>query len=236
MTSAAIPYGALELKRVAQRYWMFGFLLSVFLHLSLVGALQFRLLTTEDWRIPTDTKHHTIELQPPDRMLNYGIIEPPARPGVNHAVPKGDGTPVPVPENLVPKDQTIRTQDERVMSVSPGADEGGSSVIGSGAVTLDEDPDPKAFVYVEKYPDLVSRAVPVYPESARLTGLEGKVLVRMLVGKDGKVKKAFVEQSAFEIFNEPACDAAMKFVFTPGYMSGGPVAVWVSVPFVFRLR
>jgi protein TonB len=215
---------------------MFGFILSVFLHLSLVGALQFRLLTTEDWRIPTDTKHHTIEFRPPDRMLNYGIIEPPTRPGANHMVPKADGTPVPVPENLVPKDQSIRTQDERVMNVTPGADEGQSTAVGSGTVIESDEPDPKAFVYVEKYPDLVTRAVPVYPESARLAGLEGKVLVRMLVGKDGKVKKVFVEQSTFEIFNEAACEAAMKFVFTPGYMSGGPVAVWVSVPFVFKLR
>jgi hypothetical protein len=32
-----------------------------------------------------------------------------------------------------------------------------------------------------------------------------------------------------------ALEAARRFVFTPGAMSSGPVAVWVSVPFTFRL-
>ncbi|GAG02318.1 unnamed protein product, partial [marine sediment metagenome] len=33
----------------------------------------------------------------------------------------------------------------------------------------------------------------------------------------------------------PAVKAAMSFVFTPAYMNNGPVSVWVSIPFKFKL-
>jgi len=44
-----------------------------------------------------------------------------------------------------------------------------------------------------------------------------------------------IQKSDAEIFNEPALEAAKQFIFTPAYMNNGPVAVWVSVPFKFKL-
>jgi len=43
-------------------------------------------------------------------------------------------------------------------------------------------------------------------------------------------------KSDAELFNQPAIDAAMKWKFTPAIMNNGPVAVWVSIPFKFRLN
>jgi protein TonB len=67
-------------------------------------------------------------------------------------------------------------------------------------------------------------------------GLEGTVWVKILVDKDGKPKKAVVIKSAVEIFNEPAVEAAMQFLFTPAVMNNGAVRVWVAIPFKFQLR
>jgi hypothetical protein len=39
-----------------------------------------------------------------------------------------------------------------------------------------------------------------------------------------------------DLYNESALEAAGRFVFTPGAMTSGPVAVWVSLPFTFRLE
>jgi outer membrane biosynthesis protein TonB len=44
-----------------------------------------------------------------------------------------------------------------------------------------------------------------------------------------------VVKSDFEILSEAAVEAAKQFVFTPAYVTGGPVAVWVAIPFDFRL-
>jgi outer membrane biosynthesis protein TonB len=38
------------------------------------------------------------------------------------------------------------------------------------------------------------------------------------------------------LFNEVAVAAAMQWVFTPAVMNNGPVAVWVSIPFKFKLN
>ncbi len=236
MLSAAIPYGATELKQVAQRYWMFGFILSAFLHVSLVAAFQLRWIRTDDIQIPTDVDHRTIEFNTPTRQMINGVVEPPAAPKESVIPRPKDGTPVPVNEALVPKDQTFASQKDRIAQVSPGNVDLPGGVAAIPPVIEDEEANTPIFKAVEKYPDLVSSARPAYPEQARLAGLEGKVLVRMLVGKDGKVKKVVVEQSTFDIFNDAACDAAMKFVFTPAYNAGGPVTIWVHIPFVFKLR
>ena len=235
MSSAAIPYGADELKRVAQRYWSLGFLISVSLHVSLVGALQLRWLSTDSFRIPTDVPHNSIVLDGPTHQMISGVVEPLIAPKETSLPRHKDGNPVPVKEELVPKDQTISSQAERVRDVSPGTSEGTEGTAVQRPVLIDED-NPPPFRFVEHLPEPVSSVPPVYPEAARRANLEGKVLVRMLVGKDGKVKKVVVEQTTLEILNDAACDAAMKAVFTPAYNAGGPVSVWMYTTFVFRLR
>ena len=65
--------------------------------------------------------------------------------------------------------------------------------------------------------------------------LEGKVWVKIWVDKEGKPREVVVFKSDAEIFNEPAITAAKQFLFTPAYMNNGPVSVWVSVPFNFKL-
>ena len=43
-------------------------------------------------------------------------------------------------------------------------------------------------------------------------------------------------RSDAEIFNQASIDAAMKWKFSPAILKGKPVAVWVTVPFKFRLN
>jgi protein TonB len=76
----------------------------------------------------------------------------------------------------------------------------------------------------------------VYPEIARKAGLEGTVWVKIWVGKEGKPRKVVIQKSASDIFDQAAVDAANRFVFTPAMMQNGPVDVWVSIPFHFRLK
>jgi hypothetical protein len=51
----------------------------------------------------------------------------------------------------------------------------------------------------------------------------------------GKVAKAEVTRSDAEIFNQPALDAGKQWLFKPAMSKGKPIAVWVSVPFRFKL-
>jgi periplasmic protein TonB len=103
---------------------------------------------------------------------------------------------------------------------------------------IQDDGPPPDFVPVEKTPQPIpgNNPPPVYPEIARRAGVEGTVWVKIWVDKEGNPKKAVVQKSDAELFNQPAIDAAMKWKFTPAIMNNGPVSVWVSIPFKFRLN
>ncbi|HCA82025.1 MAG TPA: energy transducer TonB, partial [Bacteroidetes bacterium] len=85
-------------------------------------------------------------------------------------------------------------------------------------------------------PEAVKQIQPKYPDLATRAGLEGTVWVKIWVDKEGKPKKAVVQKSDAEIFNQPATEAAMQWIFTPAMMKNGPVSVWVSIPFRFKLQ
>jgi protein TonB len=75
----------------------------------------------------------------------------------------------------------------------------------------------------------------VYPDIAREAGVEGTVLVRVLVGEDGFVKEQMIVQSV-PMLDEAAAQAAADAVFKPALQKDKPVAVWMVIPIEFQLR
>jgi TonB family protein len=98
------------------------------------------------------------------------------------------------------------------------------------------EPDMNAFIPVEKEPTLTSKAKPVYPELAKTARIEGNVWIKVLVEKDGKVKKAIVIKSDAEVFNDEAVNAAKRCSFEPAMMNGSNVACWATVSYNFKLK
>ena len=175
------------------------------------------------------------------RILKYSELGPPpsitsssAAPAVAVAAPSvkpSVGIPVPVPDAEINPEQTIATQTE--MSATPGEiGEGG----GAGDIKIEDEGPPPDFVPFEKEPVAIKKMHPAYPEIARRAGVEGTVWLKVWVDKEGKVRKAEILKSDADIFNQPAINAAMQWVFTPALMKNGPVSVWVSIPFRFKLQ
>ena len=127
-----------------------------------------------------------------------------------------------------------QTEMQQIGPVSDPSASGGGPVAIQNDVNIDDGPPPD-FVPVEKQPVPVKNPPPLYPEIARRAGVEGTVWVKIWVDKEGKAKKAQILKSDAELFNQAAIDAAMQWVFTPAVMNNGPVAVWVSIPFKFKL-
>ena len=73
-----------------------------------------------------------------------------------------------------------------------------------------------------------------YPEIARQSGIEGRVVAKVLVGTDGSVIKVG-GISGPEVFRDEVADKVMNLSFTPALQNGQPVKCWVSVPFSFSL-
>ena len=64
---------------------------------------------------------------------------------------------------------------------------------------------------VEQKPELVKHSVnPIYPEIARKAGLTGKVFLKFLVDKSGRVSNVTVLKGQ-EIFRQAAIDAILQF-------------------------
>lgn len=76
----------------------------------------------------------------------------------------------------------------------------------------------------------------VYPEQAAKSGTEGTVIVRALIGTDGKVDDVAVEKSNSDLLSEAAMKAVAAVEFTPGKVGGKAVKTKVMVPVKFRLN
>jgi periplasmic protein TonB len=96
-------------------------------------------------------------------------------------------------------------------------------------------PGPFDYVACEEKPVLISIPAPVYPEMARMAEREGVVIMRVLVGKDGRVKDAIVTNGVI-LLDEAALQAARGAVFRPALQRHHPVEVWVEVPMRFTLN
>jgi protein TonB len=230
-----VQYGSVELKKNYQKYWSIGLGIAVFIHFVVVGSYYLvELLRSEEPPVVSVRILKYSDLGPPPSITAantpppIAVSAPTAKPTV--------GAPVPVPDAEVSPEQTIATQTEMSQTVAPITEASGdANVAVQQDIRIDDDAPPADFVPVEKEPVVVKKVEPKYPELALRAGIEGKVWVKIWVDKEGKAKQVIVLKSDNQIFDEPAVEAAKQFVFTPAYMNNGPVSVWVSVPFKFKL-
>ncbi|MFA6990352.1 MAG: TonB family protein [Candidatus Gastranaerophilaceae bacterium] len=246
-------YGAVELKQYIQRYTYRGFyttvgimllLLLLYFVVSKVGEAKDHVLLAPPVQIDLqnlaadDASANDIAPPPPEQMVNTG---PAARAG----------TPVPVPDAQISADMQ---EFASVDVMSRASAEGGTGVdLGgfSDKINFDDqkkvvienketEPAPDDFIPVEQEPGVdlgkLQKNI-VYPDLARRAGIEGRVIVRVLVGADGKARKTLIESSDNEMLNESAVKAIKDYgLFTPAKQNGQPIMCWVSIPINFRLR
>jgi protein TonB len=77
---------------------------------------------------------------------------------------------------------------------------------------------------------------PRYPESARREGKEGRVLLRVLVDREGNSKNVEISgSSGSEILDRAAAETIKHWRFSPARYDDKPVESWVRIPIDFRL-
>jgi periplasmic protein TonB len=168
----------------------------------------------------------------------------PPRPLVTPPVP----TPVPEkapeprePETPAPEEDSAVAEDATGVEVVGGVVAGlvdsamstpggtGLGVSGGEAVDLKQ---------VSRPPSVLEQVQPQYPRQARSRGIEGLVLVRIIIGTDGRVEPEHTRV----IRSVPALDAAAvsavsRWRFTPAIgRSGRSVRVILEIPVQFSLK
>jgi periplasmic protein TonB len=228
-----MPYGAPELLESRQRHMSQALLItcaSLLALCALAGGIASLIHVT-----PSEPVARMPTISPIDPQV---IVEAPPAPPASYVAhpPVPDAVPVPVPDPVAPPTDPPLT---------PSADPTGTGSTGvttPGDVTAtpgDADvwPSPDAPPYVEELPTVVKRVLPIYPQFAKDAGVEGLVMVKVLVGKDGRVLDVrLAEKFQVPMLNEAALTAARAWIFTPGLASGRPVMCWTAIPFRFRLH
>lgn len=239
-------YGAIELQQNADKFVTRGFLTSLVMIVVLfllyygIGALT----KQDEKKIPRVRIKSLAELAPPPSTQEE-VAEPMSvAPAVDVAKPTF-GIPVPVPDAVAPQAVMPNLNDLPVStSIGEGEGSGGVELVGSGSapVTIstpvaEEEPDPEEFISVDVEPAPIQnlQSLVVYPEVAKRSGLEGKVIISALIDVDGKVLKTRIEKADYDVFKQPTIDALMKARFTPARQNGEPVKLWYTVPISFKL-
>jgi protein TonB len=88
-------------------------------------------------------------------------------------------------------------------------------------------PDPKHPVSVDDY----------YPDASKRANEEGKCLVKVTIGTDGKTSDPAIETgTGFPRLDEACLKLTKAFRFVPATENGKPVAIQTVVPFVFKFK
>lgn len=81
---------------------------------------------------------------------------------------------------------------------------------------------------------LVRRVLPVYPELAKRMRLDGTVVLRAVIGRDGMVRSVEVV-TGHPMLAKAARDAVLEWRYQPTLLSGEPVEVETSITVNFVL-
>lgn len=104
-----------------------------------------------------------------------------------------------------------------------------------------EDDDEYIFLASEEMPEPIGGMAEIqkkvrYTEFSRKIGIEGKVIIEAVVGKDGIVKDARVVVGLIEDLDQISLEAVKSTMFKPGMQRDKPVNVKIGIPIIFKLR
>jgi len=90
---------------------------------------------------------------------------------------------------------------------------------------------------VDQLPRLIEYEEPSYPEEAIMQEIEGNVLLKILIDREGRVIMVKVlDNGGFYEFAQAAIRAVKIWSFEPAEIMGIPVAVWCIQPVRFELN
>ncbi len=188
-----------------------------------------------------------VQLAPPPPFLSASIV---ASPVTRPAVSPNAGKVAMVSEDQVPLAHPYATQSEIKQELQNQevqgalADVGAGSGSGSGRGSSESSgieglgDDGAIFGACEKMPSFLEQKKPVYPEQARLAGITGKVLAKVLIGADGHPVKAVVVKRFPEectAFDRVSLQSVLESTYYPAVQNGRAVKVWCIIPVSFRL-
>lgn len=182
-----------------------------------------------------------IELKPPTILKTINIPIPPPPPPHDPVTPKAQTNPTPQP---VTPDPIIKTSNPPVevtltgTTIIPSGPVGEvTGGTGTGVIVEPAPPPPPVFVDPTLDKRYADGFQPSYPSRERQLERDGSVVVRVLIGTDGRVKRVErLSATSDDFFNETERTALARWRFRPGTRNGEPVERWKTMRVTFRLE
>ena len=143
--------------------------------------------------------------------------------------------PVPTPEPVPPKPEEILTTNQSEQVVAPQPTPEPKKI---EKKPTPQRPTPVASAKTANVPQpvVIRNTPPIYPETARRAGWEGRVTVRVEVSADGlPISVALEKSSGYGVLDQAALRAVKSWRFQPRTMGGVAMAGTVDVPVNFTL-
>jgi len=101
---------------------------------------------------------------------------------------------------------------------------------------LNVDNETEIYRIYETPPKPLTKVDPSYPDMARQLGIEGTVILELVVEKDGRVSSVRVLKSVHPLLDDAAIAAAYRTTFSPAMTRDLSIRSYVAFPVIFRLR
>ena len=201
------------------------------LQLATIAAIAVPLVATQiDYRggssmMIAEAQQEVVTLQEIAQTVQRTLPPPPPRPPV----------PVEVPNETILEDDMLDL--DATLDIAVAAELPPPPALAEEA---EEEEEPEIFVVVEEMPEMIGGAAQLaasveYPHIARKAGLEGLVVVKIVVNPDGTPSDPTVLKSPGKALDTAAIDAVMKQRFKPGRQRGRAVAAYMAIPVRFQL-
>lgn len=148
--------------------------------------------------------------------------------------------PKPLPQKLQTPPPTPQVQRQEPPAPQP------TSINTTSAVTIPVPPpappapivhEPETITPPVGYAGYLHNPPPAYPAAAIRLGMEGKVILKVLVQANGKAATVEVKTSSGKkMLDEAAIAAVQGWVFSPAKRGQTPIEGWATVPVEFKLE
>lgn len=174
---------------------------------------------------PVETRP-TLSTEPSDQPVKQTLLEGTSSPPP--AITSTTNTSAPTTARAVQSAPTVNsntTADRTVVPVERAPADDISNADLAGAVRV------SPAVMDDR---LIASRVPVYPEAAKIDGIEGSVVMQAIISTDGTVKHVHVLQGDSHL-RSAAVEAAYKWRYRPYLLNGRPVDVATTITVDFEL-
>ncbi|MCI4669391.1 MAG: energy transducer TonB [Bacteroidia bacterium] len=247
-------YGAYELRSKYQKRLSIalGIAILFFLSSTLGPYLWMKAYGMDSVSRPTRPRAVPVNLPPPVEKPKEEVeLPPPAKPKVKKLKTLSFNIPKPDPE--ADDSTSIRSIDSLSLAKNLGVHEvEGEDEYALFTDSMDIDgedynyvappsiPDPDVFLMPDQQPVPLNindiKSLIGYPAMAREAGIQGNVVLRVLVDKKGKYQKHLVIQNGHPLLTRAVEDKINLLTFTPAIQGKKPIYFWVNIPFNFVLQ